>query len=144
MKKGILLFMFCAAIVLSYTLLSLALAGSYRVEYGSTEIKVTMTGDFTLEELKAAGRSAAKEIAQKAGSQGYIQDGPVTYQMGEGVYVLQPDGSERVMNAIKIYRVKQKPKPQPPPNQGGPTRNGSRPPSSGQQSPSSGGQQPAW
>lgn len=142
MRKKFLLFTFCAVALFFYALL--ASAGNYRVDYGSTEIKVTMSGDFTLDELKAAGRSAAKEIAQKAGSQGYVQDGPVTYQMGDGIYVIQPDGSERVMNAIKIYRVKQRPKPQPqqPPGPSGP---GNRPPPSGQQQPSSGGQQPsAW
>ncbi len=103
-----------------------------------------MSGEFaSIDELKAAARSAAKEIAQKAGSQGYIQDGPVTYQMGEGIYVMQPDGSERIMNAIKIYRVKQKPKPPPQPQRPpGPSKPGERPPAGGQQP--SGGQSTAW
>ncbi len=125
-------------------MLSVASAGSYRIDYSSSEIRVTMSGEFaSIDELKAAARSAAKEIAQKAGSQGYIQDGPVTYQMGEGIYVMQPDGSERIMNAIKIYRVKQKPKPPPQPQRPpGPSKPGERPPAGGQQP--SGGQSTAW
>ncbi len=134
MKK---IFFFGVALVFSMTIFAVLAfsAGTYRVDYGATEIKVTMSGDFTLDELKAAARAAAKEIAQKAGSQGYVQDGPVTYQMGDGIYVIHPDGSERLMNAVKIYRVKQRPKPQPPRQPPGPTNrppSGDRPPSSGQ------------